>query len=117
MELKSFADGEISVNLRESVRGKSVFVIQSVCGGREPGRSVNDSLMELLLLISTMRRHNAAKITAVLPYYAYARQVRFHANPLYLSLSSAVCMVRTELCAPECQYRLQTLPQCWALWV
>jgi ribose-phosphate pyrophosphokinase len=67
-EVKTFADGEVSVSINETVRGCDVFVIQSTC------KPVNDSLMELLILIDALRRASAARITAVMPYYGYARQ-------------------------------------------
>ena len=68
--VKTFADGEASVSLEESVRGCDVFLIQSTC------KPVNDNLMELLVMIDACRRASAGRITAVIPYYGYARQDR-----------------------------------------
>lgn len=70
VELGNFPDGEISVRLDQNVRGRDVFLIQPT------GPSVNENLMELLILIDTCKRASAARITAVLPYYGYARQDR-----------------------------------------
>ena len=69
-EVKIFSDGEISVNINETVRGSEVFVVQST------SNPVNDNLMELLIMIDAFKRASAAKITAVLPYFGYARQDR-----------------------------------------
>ncbi|NMA94437.1 MAG: ribose-phosphate diphosphokinase [Clostridiales bacterium] len=66
----TFSDGEISVNIYETVRGFDVFVVQSTCA------PVNDNLMELLIMIDAFRRASAARITAVIPYFGYARQDR-----------------------------------------
>ena len=68
--VKTFSDGEINVEIRESVRGMDVFVIQSIC------QPVNTNLMELLILIDALKRASAERVTAVLPYYGYARQDR-----------------------------------------
>ena len=68
--ISAFADGECSVSVYEPVRGKDVFIVQSTC------KPVNDSLMELLILIDAMRRASAGRITAVIPYFGYARQDR-----------------------------------------
>ena len=65
-----FADGECSISVHEPVRGKDVFIVQSTCG------PVNDHLMELLIMIDAMRRASAGRITAVMPYFGYARQDR-----------------------------------------
>ncbi len=65
-----FSDGEINVEIEESVRGRDVFVLQSVC------RPANDNLIEMLVLIDALRRASAANITAVIPYLGYARQDR-----------------------------------------
>ena len=65
-----FADGEVSVNLEESVRGSDVFIVQSTCN------PVNDNLMELIIMIDAFRRASAGRITAVMPYFGYARQDR-----------------------------------------
>lgn len=65
-----FSDGEISVNLWESVRGVDVYIIQPTCN------PVNDNLMELLIMIDAMKRASAGRINAVVPYYGYARQDR-----------------------------------------
>ena len=69
-ELRTFSDGEIAVEITENVRGGDVFVVQSIC---TPG---NDNLMELLLMIDAFKRASANRITAVIPYYGYARQDR-----------------------------------------
>jgi ribose-phosphate pyrophosphokinase len=69
-DVRNFSDGEIQVDIDESVRGMDVFVVQSIC---TPG---NTNLMELLIMIDAMKRASANRITAVLPYYGYARQDR-----------------------------------------
>jgi len=66
----SFSDGEIRVKIEENVRGGDVFVVQSSC------QPVNDSLMELLIIIDALKRSSANRITAVIPYFGYARQDR-----------------------------------------
>ncbi|WP_299238938.1 ribose-phosphate pyrophosphokinase [Sulfurihydrogenibium sp.] len=68
--LTRFSDGEIRVQINENVRGADVFVIQSL------SHPTNDSIMELLLLLDALKRSSAHRITAVIPYYAYARQDR-----------------------------------------
>ncbi len=68
--VRRFADGEASVTLEETVRGSDVFLIQSTCN------PVNDNLMELLVMIDACRRASAGRITAVIPYFGYARQDR-----------------------------------------
>lgn len=69
-EVKQFSDGEISIDIMDSVRGRDVFVIQPTSG------PVNDHLMELLILIDALKRASAGRINAVVPYYGYARQDR-----------------------------------------
>ncbi len=69
-EVKRFKDGEINVRTYETVRGADVFVIQPTCP------PINENLMELLVIIDSLRRASARRITAVVPYYAYARQDR-----------------------------------------
>ncbi len=69
-ETTTFSDGEISVSLCESVRGSDCFIVQSTCS------PVNDNLMELLIMIDAMKRASAGRITAVIPYFGYARQDR-----------------------------------------
>ena len=69
-EVGTFSDGEISVSIKESVRGSDVFVVQSTCA------PVNNNLMELLILLDAFKRASAGRITAVMPYYGYARQDR-----------------------------------------
>ncbi|HCB91551.1 MAG TPA: ribose-phosphate pyrophosphokinase [Ruminococcaceae bacterium] len=66
----TFSDGEISVSLYESVRGSDCFIVQSTCA------PVNKNLMELLIMMDAMKRASAARITAVIPYFGYARQDR-----------------------------------------
>ena len=66
----NFADGECSISVQEPVRGADVFIVQSTC------KPVNDNLMELLVMIDAMRRASAGRITAVIPYFGYARQDR-----------------------------------------
>ena len=68
--VKTFSDGEVNVEIDESVRGMDVFAIQSICS------PVNNNLMELLIMIDALKRASAERITAVLPYYGYARQDR-----------------------------------------
>ena len=75
-KISKFRDGETSVQLGVSCRGKNVFIIQSLCESKDNANSLNDSLMELLLMISAARRASAYRITAIVPYFAYARQNR-----------------------------------------
>lgn len=70
MVIKNFSDGEIYVKVQESVRGDDVFIVQPLCN------PVNDNLMELLIIIDAFKRASAKTITAVIPYYGYARQDR-----------------------------------------
>lgn len=70
IQVRRFKDGEIFVEIGENVRGKDVFVLQSTCS------PVNDNLMELLIIMDALRRASARRITAVMPYYGYARQDR-----------------------------------------
>jgi ribose-phosphate pyrophosphokinase len=65
-----FSDGEVRIQINESMRGEDVFVIQSLCP------PINESIMELLLMLDAIKRASAGRITAVIPYYAYARQDR-----------------------------------------
>ncbi len=69
-EVGRFSDGEINVHIGETVRGRDVFIIQSTC------QPVNDNLMELLVMIDAVKRASAGRITAVIPYFGYARQDR-----------------------------------------
>lgn len=69
-DVSHFSDGEISVSIKESVRGRDCFVVQSTCF------PVNTNLMELLILIDALKRASAGRITAVMPYFGYARQDR-----------------------------------------
>lgn len=69
-DVKTFSDGEIAVNINESVRNVDVYIVQSTCA------PVNNNLMELLIMIDAMKRASAGRITAVVPYYGYARQDR-----------------------------------------
>jgi len=68
--VKTFSDGEIMVEISENVRGRDVFVIQSTCS------PANQNLMELLIMVDALKRASAARITAVIPYFGYARQDR-----------------------------------------
>lgn len=70
VELGNFANGEINVHIRESVRGDDLFVVQSHCG------NVNDSILEQAIIIDAAKRASAWSITAVCPFFAYARQDR-----------------------------------------
>lgn len=70
VKVGQFSDGEVHIELLENVRGHDVFVVQSTC------RPTNDNLMELLIMIDALRRSSAGRITAVVPYFGYARQDR-----------------------------------------
>jgi ribose-phosphate pyrophosphokinase len=67
---RTFSDGEIQVEINENVRGRDTFIIQSTCS------PVNDNLMQLLIVTDALKRASAKSITAVIPYYGYARQDR-----------------------------------------
>lgn len=79
-----FSDGEISVEVKENVRGKDVFIIQSTC------RPTNSSLMELVLMADALRRASAGRIAAVVPYFGYSRQDR-RVRSVRVPISAKVC--------------------------
>ena len=68
--IRKFSDGEIHIEIKENIRGNSIFIVQSVSS------PANDNLMELLLCIDALKRSSAKNITAVIPYFGYARQDR-----------------------------------------
>ncbi|MFT5452323.1 MAG: ribose-phosphate pyrophosphokinase, partial [Enterobacterales bacterium] len=68
--ISRFSDGEINVEIKENVRGQDVFIVQSTCS------PANDNLMELVIMADALRRASAGRITAVVPYFGYARQDR-----------------------------------------
>ncbi len=86
-----FSDGEIKIKVEENVRNADVFLIQSICA--TDTASVNDSLVELYLLIRTMKRSSAATITAVIPYYGYARQDRKTESRVPISASDIAMLI------------------------
>ena len=69
-KVTTFSDGEISISVEENVRGKDVFLIQPTCA------PASDNLLELIIMVDALRRSSAGRITAVIPYYGYARQDR-----------------------------------------
>ena len=88
-QIKRFADGECSIQIYESIRGKDIYIIQPTC------YPVNENLVELLLLISTMKRTSARKITAVIPYYGYARADRKMSSRVPISAADVAKMLET----------------------
>ncbi|MEA5098133.1 MAG: ribose-phosphate diphosphokinase, partial [Burkholderiaceae bacterium] len=68
--VSKFSDGEVTVEINENVRSKDVFVVQSTCA------PTNDNLMELMLMVDALKRASAGRISAVIPYFGYARQDR-----------------------------------------
>lgn len=86
-----FNDGEISIQIQENIRGKDVFIIQSSCISKNG--SVNDNLMELYLLIRACKRASANKITAIMPYFGYARQDRKDKSRVPISASDVAMLI------------------------
>src|SRR4029077_12961927 len=72
--LRRFPDTEVSFQIDENIRGTDVFIVQPTCA--TPNSSVDNHLMELMIMVDAFRRSSAARITAVIPYYGYARQDR-----------------------------------------
>lgn len=89
--VNNFNDGEIRIHINESVRGKDIFIVQSTCPNKD--QSVNDHLMELYLLIRTVKRASANSITAVIPYYGYARQDRKTTSRVPISAADIALML------------------------
>ncbi len=87
--IKKFSDGEISVQIHESVRGQDVFIVQPTCA------PTNDHLMELLIMIDALKRSSAKSISAVIPYYGYARQDRKAAPRVPISAKLVADMLET----------------------
>ena len=88
-KLKTFSDGEIQIEVDDNVRMRDVFLIQSTCA------PVNDNLMELLLMIDAVKRSSAMRITAVIPYYGYARQDKKVAPRVPISAKLVADMLTT----------------------
>ncbi len=89
VKLGKFSDGELRVEIQENVRGRDVFVIQSLC------HPVNDHLLELLLIVDALKRASAGRITATIPYYGYARQDRKNAPRVPISAKLVADLIST----------------------
>jgi ribose-phosphate pyrophosphokinase len=89
--VERFNDGEIRIRVMENIRNGDVFILQSTCLSNES--SVNDNLMELFLMIRTMKRASAKSVTAVIPYYGYARQDRKMASRVPISASDVAMLL------------------------
>lgn len=89
VEVKRFSDGEISVNISQSVRGRDVYIIQPTCA------PANDNLMELLIIVDALKRSSAGTINAVIPYFGYARQDRKAAPRVPISAKLVADMIET----------------------
>ncbi len=89
MTLRTFADGEIFCEVHDNIRGQDVFIIQSTCN------PANDNLMELLIIMDACKRASAGRITAVMPYYGYARQDRKPAARTPISAKLVANMLQT----------------------
>jgi ribose-phosphate pyrophosphokinase len=72
--LKTFPDGEVYCRYAESIRGADLFIVQSICGSQREGLTVNDALMELLLMVHAAKHASAHRVIAVTPWYGYSRQ-------------------------------------------
>ena len=88
-QVRRFSDGEIMVELKENMRGRDIYVVQSTCA------PVNDNLMELLLIIDALKRASAKCINAVIPYYGYARQDRKAAPRVPISAKLVADLITT----------------------
>merc|ERR1711941_101947 len=85
-----FSDGEISVQIHESVRGQDVFIVQPTCA------PTNDHLMELLIMVDALKRSSAKSISAVIPYFGYARQDRKAAPRVPITTKLVADMIETS---------------------
>ena len=72
--LKTFSDGEVYCRYQDSIRGADLFIVQSICGSEREGLTVNDALMELLLMVHAAKHASAHRVIAVTPWYGYSRQ-------------------------------------------
>lgn len=86
-----FNDGEIKIQIQENIRNCDVFILQSIC--ISPHSTVNDNLMELFLMVRAMKRASAKSVTAVIPYYGYARQDRKIMSQVPISASDVAMMI------------------------
>jgi ribose-phosphate pyrophosphokinase len=93
LQLSRFNDGEVRIQVEESIRNCDVYLLQSTCPTATS--SVNDNILELYLLASTMRRASANKITAIIPYYGYARQDRKTKSRVPISASDIAILFET----------------------
>lgn len=93
-EIGKFSDGEINIKIKESVRNKDIYIIQSIA--KSDQGSVNDNLMELYLLIRTLKRASANSITAIIPYYGYARQDRTMESRVPISAADVAVLLENS---------------------
>ena len=89
VQIKNFSDGELYVRIEESVRGEDVYIVQPTCG------PTNNNIMELLLMIDALKRASAKSITAIIPYYGYARQDRKNAGREPISAKLVADLIST----------------------
>jgi ribose-phosphate pyrophosphokinase len=94
VDASNFPDGEISVKLNQNIRGCDVFICQAT------SPPVNDNLMELLILIDACRRASAARITAVIPYFGYARQDRKDSGRVPITSKLVANLIVQAICMP-----------------